>query len=223
MRPCGNSAAADAAITPLVNDLEAAGEPGFVIMLTFVREDSPNALAMAGGQIMVTSGLLETLETPEELAAVIAHEIGHVKARDAMVALYRNAGLGILLELVTGGTGVAQQAIMLGGQLTELSHTRAQEARADRTAIDMLVAAGLDPASLASAFEKLKAYDSDGGRKNDDAVVDRERWRVPEWMKSHPDLDRRIALAKAAATPATRTAMSPEAWAIVRKACATRD
>lgn len=219
MRPCENTEAADAAIAPMVQALVAADDPGFPITLRFVHEESPNALALAGGQVMVTSGLLDTLEHPDELAAVIAHEVGHVKARDSMVALYRNAGLGILLELITGGSGLAQQAILLGGQVTELSHTRRQEARADVTAIAMLRGAGLDPAALARAFERLKAYVEEDS-EDDDRTSALDRWKIPEWLKSHPDLDGRITRARAEAAAATRPALSEADWKIVRAACA---
>lgn len=221
MRPCKNTDAADAAIAPMLDALVKADDPGFPITLQFVHEESPNALALAGGQVMVTSGLLETVENPDELAAVLAHELGHVKSRDGMVALYRNAGLGILLELITGGSGVAQQAILLGGQVTELSYTRRQEARADVTAIAMLKGAGLDPAALARAFERLKAYVEDENVEDDDRRPSTmDRFRVPEWLKSHPDLDGRIARARDEAAPATRVALSDADWRIVRAACA---
>jgi predicted Zn-dependent protease len=222
MRPCAKTEAADAAIAPMVEMLAEAGDPGFPITLTFVREDAPNALALAGGQVMVTSGLLETLESPDELAAVVAHEIGHVKSRDGMIALYRNAGLGILLELITGGSGIAQQIVMVGGQLTELSYTRTQEARADRVAIAIMGDAGLDPAALARAFERLKVFSEDEQEKERPASKAVRDLRIPEWLKSHPDIDNRIVRARAAARPARTVAMSDEAWAIVREACAAK-
>jgi beta-barrel assembly-enhancing protease len=221
MRPCAKAEAADAAIAPMIDMLAEAGDPGFPITLTFVREDAPNALALAGGQVMVTSGLLETLENPDELAAVVAHEIGHVKSRDGMIALYRNAGLGILLELITGGSGVAQQIVMVGGQLTELSYTRSQEARADRVAIAMMGDAGLDPAALARAFERLKTFDNDEKDERPAPKAIRDM-RIPEWLKSHPDIDNRIVRARAAAKPARTVALSDEAWATVRAACAAK-
>jgi Zn-dependent protease with chaperone function len=221
MRPCARTEAADAAIAPMIDTLAAAGDPGFPIKLTFVRENSPNALALAGGQIMVTSGLLETLENPDELAAVLAHEIGHVKSRDGMVALYRNAGLGILLELITGGSGVAQQIVMVGGQLTELSYTRAQEARADLVAIEIMRNAALDPAALARAFERLKAYTGDEKEKPRLRRSTRDM-HVPEWLQSHPDIDNRIVRARAAQRPARMIAMSAQDWSVVRAACAAK-
>lgn len=222
MRPCENTEAADAAIAPMLEALIAADDPGFPITLQFVSQKSPNALALAGGQVMVTSGLLETLESPDELAAVIAHELGHVKARDGMVALYRNAGLGILLELITGGSGLAQQAILLGGQVTELSYTRRQEARADETAVAMLRGAGLDPAALARAFERLKAFsDFEARDETKGRPSALEQFRVPEWLKSHPDLEGRITRARAQGATATAEALSHADWAIVKAACSS--
>lgn len=219
MKPCKNTAAADAAIAPMIATLEEAADTGFPIRLQFVQEKSPNALAMAGGQVMVTSGLLEVVQSPDELAAVLAHEFGHVKSRDAMIALYRNAGLGILLELITGGSGIAQQAIMLGGQLTELSYTRGQESRADREALATLDRAGLDPAALARAFERLKGWVNDEARR--EHVPEKLRdIRIPEWMKSHPDLDRRIVAARAMKKTPTAIAMTDAEWQAVRRACA---
>jgi beta-barrel assembly-enhancing protease len=217
MRPCegANATAARAAIEPLRARLEAAAMPATPVEIDFVREDAPNAFALPGGQVMITSGLLETLEDPDALAGVLAHEVGHVKARDGMVALYRNAGLGILLELITGGTGVAQQIVALGGQLAELRYTRGQEERADETAYVILRASGHDPAALAVAFRALKRADGD---EDEDALPG--GLAIPEWLLSHPDLDARIRRAEAAATPATRPTLSPAAWETVRAACA---
>ncbi len=220
MRPCSgpNAAAARQALAPLVERLAAAADPAFPVSVDFVRTSAPNAFALPGGQVMITRGLLEALESPDALAGVLAHEIGHVKARDGMVALYRNAGLGILLELVTGGSGVAQQMVAVGGQLAELRYTRRQEDRADVMAIAMLRQAGHDPAGLAMAFESLKAAGDE-----DEALESRgKRLRLPEWLLSHPDLDRRIAQARAAATPARDITLSPAAWAVVRVACEGR-
>lgn len=216
MRPCPAAAAADNALAPLLQQLETAASPGFEVKVTFVRTKAPNAFAMPGGRVMVTSGLLETLDDPEELAAVLAHEIGHVKARDGMVALYRNAGLGILLEIVTGGSGVAQQVVLLGGQLAEMRYTRGQEERADVSAIATMRASGYDPAALARAFEALKVWKSEEERPGPSRLRDLD---IPEWLQSHPGIDRRIARARAAATPATNVTLSPEAWEIVKRAC----
>ncbi len=214
MRPCENTATADAAIAPLVAQIARQSDAGFDVRLSFVRSPAPNAFALPGGRVFVTSGLLETLEHPDELAAVVAHEIGHVDARDSMISLYRHMGLGLFLEAVTGGTGVAQQLLILSGQLAELRYTRAQETRADVFAIAAMNQSGLDPEALARAFERLTERVEE--LRNDDIDLD-----APEWLMSHPNTGARIDAARAAARPATATALSDDAWAQVRAACAT--
>jgi predicted Zn-dependent protease len=206
----------------LIRRLEAAAEPGFDIRLTFVREETPQALTLPGGQIMVTEGLLDIAESPDELAAVIAHEIGHVKHRDSMASLYRNFGFGVLLEAITGGTGVAQQAVVLGGQLAQLRYSREQEQRADRAALGALNHAGLDPGALADAFEHLKAYgvSKRAELRGEKADANAAHSELPDWFMSHPATEDRIAEGRRVhRTGFGAPALSPEAWETVRTAC----
>ncbi|HYD73581.1 MAG TPA: M48 family metalloprotease, partial [Candidatus Binatia bacterium] len=138
---------------------------------------------------------------------------GHVHARDSMVGLYRNMGLGIFLEAVTGGSGVAQQLVLLGGQLAELRFTRAQEERADAFALRLMADAGYNPEALARAFEAIEARAEE--MRESDIDLD-----VPDWMLTHPNIDARIAAARAAATPARGEALTPDEWNSIRGACA---
>jgi predicted Zn-dependent protease len=178
------------------------------IRVSFVRASAPNAVALPGGRIIVTRGLLETLDGGDAFAAVMAHEVAHVAARDGLVAVYRTAGLGLALEVITGGSGIAQQVVLLTGQLTELHYTRAQEQRADDAALDMLDRLGHDPAALAQALAALRGE-----------APERERFQVPEWIESHPDIERRIRNARHRARADGVAALSPEAWATIRAAC----
>lgn len=98
-----NAQAALAALAPLTQRLERAAGVAQPITYAFVAEDAPNALALPGGQVWITHGLLEALNQPDQLAAVLAHEIGHVHARDALEGFYRRIGLGAALEIMTGG------------------------------------------------------------------------------------------------------------------------
>jgi Zn-dependent protease with chaperone function len=205
--------AATAALAPMVDRLEAASRSAFPITLSLLEMEVPNALALPGGQVMVTRGLLNELEDPEELAAVLAHEIAHVEHRDGMTALYRHAGLGILLDIITGGSGLGQQIVMLAGQLTEVTYTRGQEEAADARALAILADAGHDPAALGRALARLKAWsDRVAKDENDD-------FEMPEWLASHPDIDARIALAKAAARAASSPALEAAVWARIRAGC----
>ncbi len=211
-RRCGSDEA-NALIAPVLSDMAEKGDVGFDIEFAFVRTGAPNAFALPGGQVMATSGLMDAVgEDQEAFLAVMAHELGHVRGRDGLRAFYRNAGLGVLLEIVTGGSGLAQQAVLLGGQLTQLRHTRHQETQADAAAFEIMERTGLDPAALARAFEAI----TDHIGEIEDGDEDRD---LPNWLKTHPDTDERIAAAKARTGDAGPLPLTPEEWAVVSAAC----
>lgn len=217
MRPCPAATATPAvqATQALVDRLAAANGVTGPVEVTFVRTAAPNAIALPGRRIFVTAGLLDTVENGDEYAAVLAHEMAHVAARDGLVALYRHAGLGLMLEIITGGSGVAQQVVLLSGQLTELRYTRAQEQRADDRALEILAQLGHDPGALGRALARLK-----GATRDDE---DDARFDVPEWVESHPDIDARIRAAQAKARPGATPTLSDDAWATIRAACGADD
>ena len=207
-----------ALLSPVMQEMAAAGDVGFeTIHINIVRTSAPNAFALPGGQVMATSGLIDAVgDDQEAFLAVMAHELGHVRNRDGLQAFYRNAGLGLLLEVITGGSGLAQQAVLIAGQLTQLRHTRAQEAQADETAFEIMGAAGLDPAALARAFAAITVSIDDESDNTDAAP---KRRKLPNWLKTHPDTDARIAEAKARAGAPGTLPLSETDWEFVRNAC----
>jgi beta-barrel assembly-enhancing protease len=141
--------------------------------------DSPeiNAFAAPGGFILVTSGLYRLLESEEELAAVLAHEIGHVTLQHGLSAI-RTANLTQAFTLI--GKNLAershkgQQLIALTdafdasiddiiGQLVNSGYSRGQELEADGEALRILRAAGYDPAGLSAMLQRLERRGSGGG------------------------------------------------------------
>jgi len=222
LKPCNGpkAAAAQTAIAPLAARLAEVMQPGHPIQIEFVRFRAPNALALPGGRIMLTSGLFEALEQPDELAAVLAHEIGHVQARDGLTAAYRNAGLGMVLEAVTGGTGLAQQIVLLSGQVVEAGHTRRQEARADDAALAALAAIGEDPDAMARAFEGLVEASRSLRARADNHRG--KRFKALDFLASHPAIEDRIDKARSLAVhpPQPRARLlSAEDWQAIRSAC----
>lgn len=220
LRPCGDEEAM-AAIRPVIADMAEKGDVGFEVRFRIVRADMANAFALPGGQVMATSGLLDAVgDDQEAFLAVVAHELGHVRARDSMQAVYRNAGLGVLLEIVTGGSGVGQQLVLVGGQLNQLRHTRRQESAADETAYEIMTAADLDPAALARAFEAIVGAHDDG---DEDNGKNNGRLSTPTWLKTHPDTDERIENARVRSRDGGSLPLSAESWALVRNACTITD
>lgn len=138
----------------------------------FVEDDEVlNAYAAPGGYVIVNSGLVKQAETDDELAGVIAHEIGHVINRDTLKKMGHSAGLLILVGLVTstgiGGTDAQRlaDALQLGTNLESLSYSRAQETSADLTGLHLVVKAGYDGEGLISFFQRLNKEHKTGDSK----------------------------------------------------------
>lgn len=145
--------------------------------------DSPvvNAAALPGGIVVVYAGIVRTLETPGEMAAVLAHELAHVENRDAATSLARNVGLAVIASVISGGSDTAAQSLLRSA--IDLKYTRAAEDRADRRCLELLDAAGIDPAVFADALELI----ADAGDRTPELL---------RWLDTHSDIDARIARAR---------------------------
>ena len=86
-----------------------------------LRSTIANAFALPGGRIYVLSGLLKISETPDELAGVLSHELGHVAHRDGLRRLIRDGGTSFLVGLMFGDV-TGSGAVLLAGRsvLSEL-------------------------------------------------------------------------------------------------------
>ena len=150
---------------------QAAGLSPQSIDIYIVNDRDLNAFVAGGSNIFLYSGLLMTLETPEELLGVIAHETGHiagghqarrsVNLRDARGP----ALLGVLagIAAAAAGGGQAGAAIAAGSQSAVqrslLAYNRGEEAAADQAAIDYLLRAGIDPAGLRKVMERFRGQE----------------------------------------------------------------
>jgi predicted Zn-dependent protease len=118
-----------------------------------VESPDINAFTLPGGNIFVFTGLLQFSENPAEVAAVLAHEIGHVEKRHVMSKLVKEFGLGLLFSVLAG------DAVILG----ELAKTaistvfdRRQETEADTYAFELMVKSEINPTAMASFFRRVK-------------------------------------------------------------------
>lgn len=197
-----------AALQRLGAKLGDADDAPFPIRVRAVQAPFANAFALPGGVVLVTDDLIEMAKTPDELSAVVAHEVAHVEQRHVMQAVYRSLGLGIVLDAVVGGgTGAGQQAVLLAGSFTDLRFSREAEREADARGMALLHEHGLSSQGMAPFFESMAAK-GDG----------EEAATVKELMSSHPDSLRRAELARSKARPGA-AALDPQAWAAVKAAC----
>jgi len=138
-----------------------------------------NALTFPGGLIVVYSGLINSLDSAEEMAAVLAHELGHVVNRDSMKSLSRQIGLSIFFSLF-GGRNAQVLVERIIQEATNIRFSRAVESRADDYALDLLTAAEIDPANLGAALDNLKKENK------------HELGTILKYIDSHPEIDTRI-------------------------------
>lgn len=164
-----------------------------------------NAFAAPGGRIGIFRGLIEEAESADEVAAVLAHEMGHVVHRHPTEGVLRQLGISATLQLLVGGSGVGiEDAAGLGNTLLTLSYSRQAEAEADATALDILGSAGLDGSGLNRFFARLEREGKLGSG-------------MPSLLLTHPPTAERLAAT--ADAPKGQPAMTEEQWQALRRVC----
>ena len=185
----------------------AAGVPG-LCNFTVINTDVINAFAVPGCYIYITRGLLAAMNSEDELASVLGHEVGHVVADHSDRRANRGtiAGLGAVLVGVLSGSGELMNAAGQAAQVWTLGYSRDQEYESDDLGIRYMLANGYNPYAAADMLAALGAASSlDALTKGrDDAEA------IPEWSRTHPlsenRVQRAIANANASGVPPTARA-----------------
>ncbi|HEY9868141.1 MAG TPA: M48 family metallopeptidase [Candidatus Obscuribacterales bacterium] len=140
-----------------------------------------NAFAVPGGNIVVLSQLLDEAKNDDEIAGVLAHEIGHVIGRHSLRSALHTAGIWVCLRAIFGEQG-RDAAIMLSNfvDLDALRYSRVQETAADVTGVKLSLQANYNPEGLITFFERLRKKEGSGDIK------------VLEFFSSHPVTSERI-------------------------------
>jgi len=145
-----------------------------------------NAFALPSGIIVVTDELVGAARNDEQVLAVLAHEIGHVRYRHTMRRLLQASATALIIAGVTGDiastTSLAASAPAL---LLQTKYSRDYEREADRFAIDLLQHTGINPQNFAAVLERLEKKHGKGST-------------LPTFLSSHPPTAEREALARAA-------------------------
>ncbi len=151
-----------------------------------LKEKEVNALSLPGGFIYVNRGLVDKVSSDDELAAALAHEIGHVVARHAVKRLQGLTGY-TLLRILLSGKGSRQElsrgADIAFGQLF-LAYSREDELLADRLSVKYLKKAKFNPEAALTLLEKLKEAEK------------KEPLRPLNYARTHPYVPDRIAAVK---------------------------
>jgi Zn-dependent protease with chaperone function len=116
-----------------------------------------NAFALPSGIVVVTDQLVELAESDDELAAVLAHELGHVEHRHALRSVLQNVGVVVLVSAALGDVASSTSfAAGLPALMVELSYSRRFENEADGYAVALLEEAGIPREALAGILERME-------------------------------------------------------------------
>ncbi len=164
---------------------------------TVLHNDQINAFAAPGGFLYFYTGILQRMDSEDELAAVMAHEVSHVVGRHSVQAIQTAMGGTLLANLILGDR-INEEIGQITGLVFNLAmqgYSRSQEFEADEYGLMYMVDAGYNPNAMVTMFEKLAAME--GGERN----------VFEDLAASHPKTKDRIARMKAqiAAMPASVT------------------
>jgi Zn-dependent protease with chaperone function len=172
---CENDAGR-AALDRMATRLNPNPELPYPLRVDVIDHGLVNAAALPGGRILLFRGLIDAAGNPEEVAGVLAHEIGHVVYRDPTREALRAAGTAGILGLLLGDIFGASIVVVASDAVLNASYQREAEVRADETAYRLLAAAELPSRPFADFFLKM-----------------REKYgETPEFLKlvaSHPGLE----------------------------------
>lgn len=165
----------------------AAGSTGYEFAFHLLADDQTiNAFALPGGQIFITAGLYNRLQTEGELAGVLGHEIGHVVGRHSAEQLATSR----LIEGLTGAAVIAAydpdnpnsvsgaQMAALIGQMVNMKYGRDDELESDRLGVRFMAESGYDPRAMIGVMQVL-AEASQGQAP-------------PEFFSTHPNPENRV-------------------------------
>jgi beta-barrel assembly-enhancing protease len=168
------------------------GPTTFDFKFYLIKASEPNAFAVPGGYIFVTTGLVVLAENEHEVAGVLGHEIAHVMERHVAQMFERSKRLSIatvaavIAAALLGGGGKASEAgaamAVATSEALALKYTRENETDADQNGLQYVTKAGYDPGGLISFLNKITKASLASAT------------RIPAYLSTHPVTENRISL-----------------------------
>lgn len=158
--------------------------PGLIYRVEIVDSPDYNAFAIPGGFVYVNRGLLERMNSMDELAFVMGHEIAHVAARHSASQISKAQLMNLgLIGLTVGTKGTAQsygQLINMGAGLAFNKFSRDDEREADHFGLIYMIRAGYNPKAALSSIEQMKRLEK------------RAPTTMESWFQTHPPTSERF-------------------------------
>ncbi len=150
--------------------------------VTVLDSDIRNAFAVPGGRIAVYSGLLDDMQSPEELAALLLHESAHVELQHSLKSIFRSLSGYFFISLLFGDAGGITAVVFQNIYVfRDLQYSREMEREADLMGLESMQRAGIDPDGMVRLFRTL-----------DDDTTGMGKYEVSEFMSTHPLTRHRI-------------------------------
>jgi len=162
--------------------VEVCDRKDIVYFIKVIDKDINNAVSLPGGYIYVFKGIIDMVDNDDQLAGVIAHEVGHITAKHGLKRLQSSYGALLLQILATqsnpnvaGGTNLALTAFFL-------EHSKQDEFMSDRLGVKYLKKAGYDPREMVNFLKKLKAEN------------EKAKMKLFSYWRTHPHVSQRISI-----------------------------
>lgn len=214
------------ALNAMTDQLIAVDESPYKFRIRVLDIDIPNAFAAPGGYIVIFSGLIDLAESPDEVAGVLAHEMGHVTHQHAMTNLVRTIGFqALIVPLITGGAMAADVLSEMGQAALQASYTREFEEDADRVAVELMNRAGLKAASFTDLLSRIEQKfgnppEGDETGAPDGGGTKQENSRsIPDMLATHPSTPDRARMVRELAAPGGEAGLDAAQWAALRSIC----
>jgi predicted Zn-dependent protease len=171
------------------------------VQVHVLKSADVNAFALPGGHLVVLSGLINDVKSPEALAGVLAHEIAHIERKHVSKKLVKELGMTAMAGMASGGAGgeVIKQAVKT---LSSSAFDRKMEKEADINAVDYLVNAEIDPLPFAALMDQF-------------AEDQPELLSDLSWLSTHPDSKERAIYIREYAEKkdyTSKTLLYPSNW-----------
>ncbi|EKD71014.1 MAG: hypothetical protein ACD_46C00297G0001 [uncultured bacterium] len=201
-RGCRENPDADLALKKLISRIYPIDQTDktYNIDVRVVKDHDINAYAELGGHIFINTGLLQQARSPEELAGVIAHEIGHVQHRDIFRAFVAKFFTYEAVHLVFQGE--VDSSSYWTKFFLDMGFSRKQEARADEAGLLRLQKAHVDNSGLRDFFQRMEAMDN---------------W--PSFISDHPSDSDRLVKVEKYQNHGSTPILSKKEWSNLKNYC----
>ena len=148
--------------------------------LKIIKDDDVNSFATLGGYVYINEGLIDFIQSDDELAGVIGHETGHIERRHVLTTNSKAQALNILFGIASIFSPIMYEFgnLMEAGAIAKIQ--RADELQADRTGLQLMSRAGYDPEAMRTMLAHLTVLEDEHSNL------------VDKYLQDHPEPDQRV-------------------------------